>query len=103
MDQKERRGASDFRFSNIHLFKRTDPVANVSGLVKVPDAAHPFIAPGPTDQRGPCPALNTLTNHGYLPHNGIVNMDQMIEGTAEGFNMGADVATLLATLAIIYD
>ena len=25
-----------------------------------PDADHPFIPPSPTDQRGPCPGLNTL-------------------------------------------
>lgn len=31
-------------------------------LVNTP--AHPFIAPGKTDIRGPCPGLNTLANHG---------------------------------------
>ena len=36
----------------------------VNGETRVPDAAHPFQAPGPTDQRGPCPGLNTLANHG---------------------------------------
>lgn len=51
----EKRGASNYA----DLSKRAEPVANVSGLVQVPDAAHPFIAPGPTDQRGPCPGLNT--------------------------------------------
>lgn len=40
-------------------------VANVTGLNKVPDEAHPFIAPGPTDQRGPCPGMNTYAT---LPH-----------------------------------
>ncbi len=30
----------------------------------VNDPAHPFIAPVPTDMRGPCPGLNTLANHG---------------------------------------
>ncbi|KAJ7655656.1 Cloroperoxidase [Mycena polygramma] len=29
-----------------------------------------FIPPKPTDLRGPCPALNALANHGYLPRNG---------------------------------
>lgn len=33
-------------------------IANVTGLSVVPDAAHKYIAPGPTDQRGPCPGLN---------------------------------------------
>ena len=34
------------------------------GSKLVNDAAHPFIAPKPTDMRGPCPGLNTLANHG---------------------------------------
>jgi hypothetical protein len=29
-------------------------------------ANYPFKAPGPTDQRGPCPGLNTLANHGCM-------------------------------------
>ncbi|KAK7951059.1 Cloroperoxidase [Apiospora aurea] len=27
-------------------------------------------APGPSDVRGPCPGLNTLANHGFLPRDG---------------------------------
>lgn len=30
----------------------------------VNDAAHPYIAPGPNDIRGPCPGLNALASHG---------------------------------------
>lgn len=45
---------------------------------------HAFVAPGPTDQRGPCPGLNAAANHGYLPHNGIATIDQFIEGTQKG-------------------
>lgn len=37
---------------------------SVKGLKKFPEAEYPFKAPGPTDQRGPCPGLNTLANHG---------------------------------------
>lgn len=29
----------------------------------VNDPIHPYIPPGPTDVRGPCPGLNTLANH----------------------------------------
>lgn len=29
-----------------------------------------YLAPGPNDCRSPCPALNTLANHGLLPHDG---------------------------------
>ncbi|KAL7788924.1 Chloroperoxidase [Trichoderma ceciliae] len=30
----------------------------------------PWMPPGPFDSRGPCPMLNTLANHGYIPHSG---------------------------------
>lgn len=39
--------------------------------VVIPDDAHPFQAPGPTDQRGICPTLNALANHGYLSRDGV--------------------------------
>ena len=35
-----------------------------TGTKLVHDAAHPYIAPGEGDQRGPCPGLNVLANHG---------------------------------------
>ncbi|KAI7849181.1 Chloroperoxidase, partial [Circinella umbellata] len=31
---------------------------------------HPYEPPSATDLRGPCPALNTLANHGFLPRDG---------------------------------
>ena len=40
------------------------PALEFNGTKLVNDAAHPYIAPGPGDQRGPCPGLNTLANHG---------------------------------------
>jgi hypothetical protein len=45
---------------------------------------HAWKAPGETDQRGPCPGLNALANHGYLPHNGIGTLDQFIDATMKG-------------------
>ncbi|KAI0137143.1 hypothetical protein BJ170DRAFT_45393 [Xylariales sp. AK1849] len=69
----------------------------VEGLQKFPEADYPFQAPGPTDQRGPCPGLNTLANHGYIPRTGIVTIGQINAATARVFNMGADLSTLLAT------
>jgi Peroxidase, family 2 len=35
-----------------------------TGTKLVHDAMHPYIAPGEGDQRGPCPGLNVLANHG---------------------------------------
>ncbi|KLO85118.1 uncharacterized protein FFB20_12123 [Fusarium fujikuroi] len=68
----------------------------VKGLQKFPEASHPFKAPVKTDQRGPCPGLNTLANHGYIPRNGIATIGQIQAGTAKLFNMGADLSALLA-------
>ncbi|KAG2221734.1 hypothetical protein INT45_007140 [Circinella minor] len=31
---------------------------------------HPYAPPSANDLRGPCPALNTLANHGFLPRDG---------------------------------
>jgi hypothetical protein len=33
---------------------RFDPVPSFTGTKKIPDAAHPYRAPGPHDLRGPC-------------------------------------------------
>ncbi|KAG8875287.1 hypothetical protein FRB98_007993, partial [Tulasnella sp. 332] len=44
-----------------------------------------------------------LANHGYLPRDGIVNLTQIIDGSSKGFNMAADLATLLGTVSLIYD
>ncbi|KIJ50355.1 hypothetical protein M422DRAFT_245620 [Sphaerobolus stellatus SS14] len=57
------------------------------GLKLVNDAAHPFIPAGPNDIRGPCPALNTLASHGYLPRNGL--------------NLGNDFAKFLVYQAFL--
>ncbi|KAJ7496829.1 Chloroperoxidase [Mycena latifolia] len=72
------------------------PQATETGLKQIPDAAHPFIAPGPDDQRGPCPAMNTLANHGYIPRNGIASFEQITLALMEAFNLelnfGANMA-----------
>ncbi|KAJ7815040.1 Chloroperoxidase [Mycena olivaceomarginata] len=72
------------------------PQATETGLKQIPDAAHPFIAPGPNDQRGPCPAMNTLANHGYIPRNGIASFEQITLALMEAFNLelifGANMA-----------
>ncbi|KAJ7728879.1 Chloroperoxidase [Mycena metata] len=58
-----------------------------TGSKPIPDPAHPYIAPGPNDQRGPCPAMNTLANHGYVSRNGITTFEEMILAGQEAFNM----------------
>jgi len=48
---------------------------------------HAFIAPGPSDLRGPCPGLNAMANHEYIPHNGIATIAEFVQGTYEVFGM----------------
>ncbi|KAL4911775.1 hypothetical protein BDW62DRAFT_217021 [Aspergillus aurantiobrunneus] len=45
------------------------------------------------DQRGPCPGLNALANHGYIPRNGV---------TSAIYGMGIDLALLLATMGTVW-
>ena len=43
-----------------------------------------WIAPGAGDQRGPCPGLNALANHGYLPHDGVADIPTIISAVNTG-------------------
>ena len=69
---------------------------NTTGLKRFPEPGYPYQDPKPTDQRGPCPGLNTLANHGYIPRSGIVTLAQTIKASAQLFNMGVDLTTFLA-------
>ena len=45
---------------------------------------HAWVAPGAGDQRGPCPGLNALANHGYLPHNGVADIATTVSAVNTG-------------------
>ncbi|KAI2920876.1 hypothetical protein CBS147343_264 [Aspergillus niger] len=47
-------------------------------LATGPTKLLPWSPPGHGDVRGPCPMLNTLANHGLLPHNGKDISEQVI-------------------------
>ena len=91
-----------------------DLVGDVNGLLgsiaasvdpnnKRPEPGYEFKEPKASDSRGPCPALNLLANYGYLPRNGLVNFEQIVEATARGFNMATDLSTILAVFSILTD
>jgi len=61
-----------------------DPVAQKIDVTGV----HAFVAPKHSDQRGPCPGLNALANHGYLPHNGIADIATIVAATNTGMFIG---------------
>ncbi|KAJ0158997.1 putative sterigmatocystin biosynthesis peroxidase stcC [Colletotrichum tanaceti] len=63
-------------------------------------AAHPWVAPGATDLRGPCPMLNTLANHGILAHDGrSISMDDLISGLGETLHFNDSLVRTLGTPA----
>ncbi|PQE08453.1 hypothetical protein CJF30_00005322 [Rutstroemia sp. NJR-2017a BBW] len=66
---------------------------------------HAFVAPNfvAGDQRGPCPGLNAMANHGYLPHNGVGTITQFIQATYDVYGMGLDLGAFLAVYGAVYD
>lgn len=50
--------------------------------------AHAFIAPGASDLRGPCPAMNALANHGYIARNGYTNIVESLNAVTKVYGMG---------------
>jgi hypothetical protein len=76
---------------------------NGKGGYRVPadgDTAHQFVAPGPNDIRGPCPGLNVAANHNFLAHDGITTFNELVDAQQNLYNVGYDLATLLALLGL---
>ncbi|KAI0814188.1 Chloroperoxidase [Xylaria sp. FL0064] len=65
---------------------------------------HAFRAPDfeNGDQRGPCPGLNALANHGYIPHDGVVGLLDLIEQANTVFGVSIDLVAILASGATLY-
>jgi hypothetical protein len=58
-------------------------------------------APGPKDVRGPCPMLNTLANHGFLPHDGRdFHLETTIAALQNGLNFDPQLSTFLHNQAL---
>ncbi|KAF7777749.1 hypothetical protein Agabi119p4_3821 [Agaricus bisporus var. burnettii] len=74
-----------------------------NGTKLVNDDQHPWKPLKHGDMRGPCPGLNTLASHGYLPRNGIATPAQIINAVQEGFNMENSVARLVTYAAHLVD
>ncbi|KAJ5120035.1 hypothetical protein N7448_010704 [Penicillium atrosanguineum] len=58
------------------------------------------------DQRGPCPGLNALANHGYISRNApwliVIKFANVIEAINEVYGMGVDLATVLAIMGTVW-
>ncbi|TGO85194.1 hypothetical protein BPOR_0421g00020 [Botrytis porri] len=64
---------------------------------------HVFVPPDfeNGDQRGPCPGLNMLANHNYIPHNGVASMVEIVAGVNSVFGMGIELITVLAIMGTV--
>ncbi|KAK0505376.1 Chloroperoxidase [Armillaria luteobubalina] len=63
---------------------------------------HEWKAPGPSDLRGPCPGLNTLANHGFLPRDDKnITINMVLKAGKEGFNVDPDVLILAAKVGLL--
>ncbi|KAL5339934.1 Chloroperoxidase [Aspergillus crustosus] len=67
------------------------------------DLAHPHWKPaGPGDFRGPCPMMNTLANHNFLPHDGKnLTRPAVVHALTTALNFNASLASLMFDMAII--
>ncbi|KAI6362063.1 hypothetical protein MCOR25_006298 [Pyricularia grisea] len=64
-------------------------------------ADHQYQAPGANDVRSPCPMLNALANHGYLPRSGLnIDMATLKQGFTDGVNLAPDATEFAGNKAL---
>ncbi|KAI4933280.1 hypothetical protein J4E85_003685 [Alternaria conjuncta] len=67
-----------------------------------PADPHAWMAASPNDFRGPCPMLNTLANHGFLPRDGRnFTQENVVKGLKDGLNFNASLGALMWQQAVI--
>ncbi|GFP58912.1 putative sterigmatocystin biosynthesis peroxidase stcC [Trichoderma asperellum] len=61
------------------------------GLPNFPVKGHEWIPAGPKDSRSPCPGLNVLANHGYLPRSGKnIDLPTLHSAFVDAYNYAPD-------------
>ncbi|KAL0943237.1 chloroperoxidase-like protein [Colletotrichum truncatum] len=70
-----------------------------SALYLAEDPKFPYRKPDKTANRSPCPVLNALANHGYLPREGTgITMDQLKGAFTMAFNLDESVTVAVSKL-----
>ncbi|GJC84768.1 putative sterigmatocystin biosynthesis peroxidase stcC [Colletotrichum liriopes] len=78
-------------------------LAGATNAAQLGDPEHPYIPPGPTDRRSPCPALNILANHGYIARSGaFVTGESATVAQMQAFNFSRAVAAGPVPAALKY-
>ncbi|KAJ7030091.1 hypothetical protein C8F04DRAFT_1187054 [Mycena alexandri] len=61
-----------------------------------------FIPAGASDKRSPCPALNALANHGYLPRRGTqITFTHLLHAIKSVYNLSLPLAFLLTLVGFL--
>ncbi|RSM03387.1 hypothetical protein CDV31_010521 [Fusarium ambrosium] len=64
-------------------------------------ASNEWKAPGAYDRRSPCPMVNSLANHGYLPHDGLnISLPDLIVAFTDAVNLDPAATTLVGQKAL---
>merc|ERR1712070_645045 len=87
----------------------SDVGINVQGLLTSLTPPNPndprftqFQKPGPNDVRSPCPGLNALANHGFIPRNGKdMTPPILIKGLKAGMNMAPDFTIAIGGVGLL--
>ncbi|TDZ20736.1 Dothistromin biosynthesis peroxidase dotB [Colletotrichum orbiculare MAFF 240422] len=54
------------------------------------------------DQRGPCPGLNALANHGYISRDGVTSLVEVTAAINTVFGMGLELSTILGVMGTAF-
>ncbi|KAG9317992.1 Chloroperoxidase [Chiua virens] len=74
-----------------------DHHSHADGFCPVKGITHAYCPPQPTDKRSPCPALNTLANHGFLPRNGRdIGPIAIFQALRDGYQLSFFLAAFIA-------
>ncbi|PVH79931.1 Cloroperoxidase [Cadophora sp. DSE1049] len=61
-----------------------------------------WMAPAATDRRSPCPMVNSLANHGFLPRDGLnISLADLIVAFNESVNLAPAATTLVGQKALL--
>ncbi|KAH8655054.1 Chloroperoxidase [Tricladium varicosporioides] len=81
------------------LFLLATVVCTASALPS--ESVYTWVAPDSTARRSPCPMLNALANHGFLPHDGAnISMDDLVTGLSESINLAAAATQFVGAKAL---
>jgi len=73
-----------------------DHHSHADGICPVRGVNNSYCPPQPGDKRSPCPALNTLANHGFLPRDGKdIGPFEIYRALREGYQLSIILAFIL--------